>query len=279
MKSAALRRRFDRAAPGYEATAGLDAEVADRMLQRLDYVRVSPARVLDAGAGTGRDARALARRYPHASIIAVDHSAGMLKQVRRAAGFVERLRARFPLAVCADICRLPVRAEAVDLVWSNLALHWTADPAHALRELARVLNAGGLLMFSAYGPDTFIELGAPRPPGFLDMHDLGDLLVAGGLADPVMDMERITLTYADSRAFFADMRASAQSALVPAASRGLARRDRVAALASALDARRRDGRLAISLEIIYGHAWKPAQRRNAEGHAVISAGALRRMPR
>lgn len=279
MNSTALRRRFDRAAPGYEATADLDAEVADRMLQRLDYVRLSPTRVLDAGAGTGRDARALARRYPRASIVAVDQSAGMLKQARRSAGIVERLRARFPLAVCADFCRLPLGAEAVDLVWSNLALHWTADPALALREFARVLNTGGLLMFSAYGPDTFIELGAPRPPGFLDMHDLGDLLVAGGLADPVMDMERITLTYADARAFLADMRASAQSALAPGTSRGLARRDRIAALAGALDARRRDGRLEISFEIVYGHAWKPAQRRNADGHAVISAGALRRTPR
>jgi len=278
VKPAALRRRFDRAASGYEAAAGLDAEVADRMLERLDYVRLSPARVLDAGAGTCRDARALARRYPRASIVVVDHSAAMLAEGRRAAGFIERLRGRAPRAVCADICRLPVAAEAMDLVWSNLVLHWLAEPAHALRELARVLNPGGLLMFSAYGPDTFTELGAPRPPGFVDMHDLGDMLVAGGFADPVMDMERITLTYADSRAFLAEMRASAQSALARGAA-GLARRDRVATLARALDARRRDGRLAITFEIIYGHAWKSAQGRNAEGHAVVSAATLRRAPR
>lgn len=267
-----MRRRFDRAAAGYEKAARLEAEIGARMLERLDYVRVAPAGVLDAGAGAGRDAQALARRYPKAAVVALDHSGAMLRCATASRGLVDRLRRRGPLAVCADVARLPLAPASMDLVWSNLVLHWMPEPAPALREFARVLRPGGLLMFSAYGPDTFVELGDARARGFADMHDLGDMLVAGGFADPVMDMERLTMTYADAASFLADLRSTAQAPIA-------LRRAGVRGLAAKLDALRAGGRLAITFEIVYGHAWKAVQSRNADGHAVFSAATIKRAPR
>jgi malonyl-CoA O-methyltransferase len=273
------RRRFDRAARGYEQSAKLEAEIAARMLERLDYVRLAPSRILDAGAGSGRDARALAKHYRGAQVVALDASIGMLRAMRSATGFVTRLLSRAPEGVCGDLSQLPFPGAAFDLAWSNLALHWVRDPLDAFRECARVLRTGGLFMFSAYGPDTFRELRALQPagfPAFVDMHDLGDMLGACGLAAPVMDMERLTLTYADARAFFADLQATAQTT---AAGPGLGGRQRILALGQALDAQRVDGRLPVSYEIVYGHAWKVPARRTAEGHAIVRADFAKRSVR
>src|SRR5436190_22727754 len=149
----------------------MEAEVADRMLERLDYVKIAPRRILDAGSGPGRDARALGERYPRAGVIALDFSHAMLRAGRRR--FFEKRQ-----WLCADLAHLPLAAGAADLVWSNMALHWVSEPLAALREAARVLAAEGLLMFSTLGPDTLKELrasaGASRVHAFLDMHDLGD---------------------------------------------------------------------------------------------------------
>ena len=158
-----------------------------------------------------------------------------------------------------------------------MALHWAADPLAALREFHRVLAVEGLLMFSTLGPDTLDELraaaGAARVHAFADMHDLGDMLVAAGFAEPVMDMERLTVEYADGDALLADLRASGQTcAFAPAGGRGprgLAGRGFLAALQARLAAQRRGGKLPVSYEVVYGHAWKPAPRRAADGRAIV----------
>ena len=157
----AARRRFDRAAKTYLGAARLETEVGARMLERLDYVRVAPAAILDAGCGPAPQAAGLARRYPRAALLALDFSLPMLAAARRAAGWRARLRGRRALAVCAALERLPLAAGSVQLAWSNMALHWAADAPAALAELARVLAPEGLLMFSTLGPDTLKELRAP----------------------------------------------------------------------------------------------------------------------
>lgn len=284
-RAARLRARFDRAARGYEAAAHLDAEVARRMLERLDYVRQDPERILDAGAGTGRDARALARRYPGATVVALDLSPAMLRAARAPRGIAARLMRRALPAVCAEMERIPLASASIDFAWSNLALHWSDDPRAALGELARVLRPGGLLMFSACGPDTLRALadastrafGASRVRRFVDMHDLGDMLVAAGMADPVMDAERITLTYEDVRKFYADLRATANAADPDGGlTRGLRGRARLAALSAALEASRSAGRIEIAFEIVYGHAWKAVPTRTAQGHAIVRAPIAKR---
>lgn len=271
----AARRRFERAARTYSRASRLEAEIGARMLERLDYVKLAPRRVLDAGCGPGRDARALAKRYPQARVIALDFSHRMLRQE---SGFLPRLFAgNEKHSLCANFERLPLAAESVDLVWSNMALHWAADPLAALREFHRVLALEGLLMFSTLGPDTLGALrsaaGAARVHAFADMHDLGDMLIAAGFSEPVMDMERVTLLYADGAALLADLRASGQTSALAGRTRGLAGRRFYAALREKLAAQRRDGKLPVGYEVVYGHAWKAAPgrgpRQTADGRNIV----------
>lgn len=261
----AARRSFDRAAGTYAGAARLEHEVGSRMLERLDYVRLAPRRILDAGAGPAPQAAALARRYPGARIVALDFSLPMLARARAAPGWLARLRGRAPLAVCAALERLPLAAGSVELAWSNMALHWATDPRAALGELARVLAPEGLLMFSTLGPDTLKELraalGEARVHRFADMHDLGDALVAAGFTAPVMDMEMLTLSYAEPAGLVADLRASGQT---------LARRDRGRGLAPrALRTELAAAGASASIEVIYGHAWKGTPRRSADGRSIM----------
>ena len=272
------RLHFERAAPTYERAAALQGEVAARLLQRLDLIKLRPQTILDAGCGTARMARSLQTRYPQARVIALDFALGMLRQVRGRTTRWSRLAGREPrvLRVCADFEALPLSAGSIDMVCSNLALEWSASPERALRECLRVLARGGLLTFTTLGPDTLRELRAIHPEprsgvhGFLDMHDLGDLLVSTGYADPVMDMERITLTFPDFDALVRELRESGAAAATRAVHglRGRAFRRR---LELGYETSRRDGQLPATFEIVYGHAWKPEQgpRLTEEGHAVI----------
>lgn len=268
----AARRRFDRAAATYLAAARLETEVGARMLERLDYVRISPQRILDAGCGPAPQAAVLGKRYPGAQLLGVDFSLPMLRQAR-SPGWLARLRGvRRPVAVCASLARLPFAAGSVQLLWSNMALHWVDEPRAALQEFQRVLAPEGLLMFSTLGPDTLKELraaaGDARVHRFADMHDLGDWLVAAGFAAPVMDMETLTLAYRDAPALLADLRASGQTNARADRARGLAGKRLHAMLAPA-------GSRA-TFEVVYGHAWKGAPRRSADGRSIVQFDRLPR---
>jgi malonyl-CoA O-methyltransferase len=228
------------------------------MLERLDYMKIAPRRILDAGSGPGRDAARLARRYKGARVVALDFSPAMLRAGRR------RLLERRDF-VAGDLTRLPIAANAMDFVWSNMALHW-ADAEAALREFARVLAPEGLLMFSTLGPDSLKELraaaGAGRVHAFVDMHDLGDLLVAAGFTAPVMDMELITFSYEDARRLLGDLRASGQTSAREDRPRGLAGREFLTRVTSTTGTR-------ATFEVVYGHAWKGAPRKLADGRDIV----------
>lgn len=274
----AARRASSRAAGSYAGAAVLAREVETRMLERLQYIKLAPARILDAGSGVGHGAGHLARAYPEAQVLGLDFAYPMLQAARRRDHWLQRVfkRARVDL-LCADFAAVPLPAASVDLVWSNLALHCAGDPQPALKELRRVLKLGGLLMFSCYGPDTLKELNsafaagdaAAHVHGFIDMHDLGDMLSACGYAAPVMDMELITLTYADVDALLADLRASGHVNVLATRRRGLTGRGAFSAMRSAYEHLRRDGRLPASFEIVYGHAWKPQPRLAEDGRAIV----------
>ena len=219
------------------------------MLERLDYIRLEPARVLDAGSGPPR--RELRRRYPHATAIALDFSLPMLEP----RGLFRWVTGERQLSVCADMQFLPLADASVDLVWSNMALHWLSDPLPALREFRRVLAPNGLLMLSTLGPDSLKELraaaGERRVHAFIDMHDLGDMLLAAGLAAPVMDMELITLEYPGAGTLLDDLRGSGQTSARADRPRGLAGRAFAERLHRSLGAKPR-----ATFEVVYGHAWR-----------------------
>jgi malonyl-CoA O-methyltransferase len=250
------RSRFNRAGKSFEAVARLEAEVGARMLERLDYVKVAPRRVLDAGSGPAREARDLSSRYRAAQVIALDYALAMLP--RR--GWFSRK----PVSLCADFLHLPLADATVELVWSNLALHWVNEPLAAFREFERVLAPGGLLMFSTLGPDTLQELravaGGARVHEFVDMHDLGDMLVAAGFATPVMDMERIRIEYASGAALLEDLRSSGQTNARADRARGFAPRDLLREFRSKPQ--------VATYEVVYGHAWKPAPVAAAGGKTI-----------
>ena len=239
---------------------------------RLDLVKIAPQRLADIGCATGDGIRDLQQRYAKSLPLALDYALPMLRAVRQRTPRLQRLTGRGPRLVNADVNALPLAANSLGLVWSNLMLHWLDDPLPALKEMHRVLEVGGLLSFATLGPDTLKELRAAAAGvgagdtvrRFLDMHDLGDMLVAAGFGDPVMDMEMITLTYPSPRAFLADQR-------------HLGVRDSLLGQQGWRDWRRllnawpqdAGGRLPASFEIVYGHAWKPGPRQIADGRTVV----------
>jgi malonyl-CoA O-methyltransferase len=272
-----LRRAFEKAAAGYDAAAVLQHEICRRMLARLEYIKHRPAAILDAGSGTGNVVAALRVRYPQATLYALDIALAMVRRSRARAPWWRRLLGRGVLPVCGDIERLPLRDAAVGMVWSNLALQWVNDAPRTFAEFRRVLAPGGLLMFSTFGPDTLKELRAAyrgtdrytHINRFIDMHDLGDMLVHGGFADPVMDMEYMTLTYTDVLALMNDLKAIGAHNVTAGRRQGMTARATLAAVKCNYEALRRDGRLPATFEVIYGHAWVPQPRTTADGKTVI----------
>lgn len=284
---AAIRRAFERAAPSYAAAAGLQKEVARRLDEHLDGVRIAPGRILDAGCGPGIGWPLLKARFPEAKLIGLDLAHAMLIEARRqdpVPGLSQRLAGLLGLGqrghdawVCGDIERLPLARDSVDMVWSSLALQWVGDLEGAFRQFQRVLRPEGLLMFSTFGPDTLKELraafaevdGYGHVNRFIDMHDIGDRLLHAGFASPVVEMERLTLTYADLKGVLRDLKEIGAHTVLEGGRRGLMGRQKWQRLEAAYERFRRDGRLPATYEVIYGHAWAGRKDRLEDGRQVI----------
>ena len=255
-----LRTQFAQAAATYDAVAVLQREIADRLLARLDLIKQVPHVVLDAGAGTGYCTRALARRYRKARVFGLDLAWPMVDYARRAGGWFAREH-----YLCGDLERLPLADASVDLVVSNLSLQW-CEPATAFAELRRVLRPGGLLMFTSFGPDTLQELRAAwqavdaevHVHAFVDMHIVGDALVHAGFADPVLDVDRFTLTYADVDGLLRELKQLGAHNAAHGRPRALTGKSRYRKFKAAYEAQAVAGRIPATYEAVYGHAWAPA---------------------
>lgn len=274
-----LRRNMDLAAPLYDEAAMLQREVCERLLERLELVRLNPGRALDAGCRTGQLAAGLARRYRRAGISALDLSTAMLTRARSRQGLFRKFQ-----RICGALADLPLAGDSHDLVVSNLALHWDASLDPIFSEFARVLRPGGLLSFATFGPDTLKELRQAWSSAdacshvnlFMDMHDVGDALVRAGFADPVLDVEHITVHYSDLQALVTDLRNTGESNLTAGRSRGLTSVARYRALTTAYEALRGPAGLPATYEVIYGHAWAcaPVQRSSPDGETMIPLANL-----
>lgn len=267
-----VRESFNRAAPHYDATAVLQHEVADRMLERLDFVRLAPEMIIDVGSGTGRGARGLTERYRQARVIALDLAQAMLLQSRQQLTWLARWRSR-QWFVCGDAEQLPLRSQCAQLLFSNLTLQWCTNLDQTFGEFYRVLQPGGLLMFSSFGPDTLRELRQAwravddrvHVNAFMDMHDVGDALLRAGFTDPVMDVEHITLTYRDAMQLMREIKAIGAHNVTAGRQHGLTGRKKLQALMSAYEQFRREGVLPCTYEVVYGHAWVPERAKQQRG--------------
>ena len=278
-------RAFSRVAKDYGQHDFLVREIDQRMQERLDYVRVEPQRILDLGCARGASLPELASRYPAATLFGLDASFEMLHPLspsqsvtwsQRLKRWLGKVEGGMPCPLVGDACQLPLQSGQFDLIWSNLLLHWLADPLLALREMHRVMKVGGLLMFSTLGPDTLKELrtafadGQSHTQRFVDMHDFGDMLVECGFSDPVMDMEVITLTYDHFSDLLADLRSAGSHVAMRDAPRGLTGKTRYQDFIARLESLRREGKLPATFEVIYGHAWKAAAKQTADGRSVVN---------
>ncbi|MFN3630196.1 MAG: methyltransferase domain-containing protein [Casimicrobiaceae bacterium] len=298
----ASRRAFDRAAPLYAEAAVLAREIGSRHLERLALIRVEPKHILDLGCGSGTHTLALSQRFPDATLIALDFSHAMLAQLENehkptdAGGTLSRIQRWFSvstqqkrriLPLQADFERLPLAPGSIDFVWSNLALAYAVDLPRVIQDISRVTRTNGLVMLTLPGPDTLAELraalallGLPDSTHpFPDMHDVGDMLMTAGFANPVVDSERITLEYTTTQRLRADLRALGALTARTDRPRGLMTPRRLRKIEDALRGAAHADRqqespggstcIRLTVEVAYAHAWKAEPRTIGNGRAIV----------
>ncbi len=252
-----VRANFERAVASYDASAQLQREVAERMLEQLEYERIAPQRIADIGAGTGFCTRGLEQRFKRAEVIAVDLSEGMLQRARKQKRW--RSRQRF---LCGDAAALPLASDSVDLLFSNFTLQWCTDLPVVLAEFQRVLRPGGVLTFSTLGGETLHELRAcwaqideqVHVNQFVDLQQMGDWLLQGGWTEPVTSVDRFTLSYPSVMGLMRDLKGLGATNLNRGRRVGLMGRSVLSRLESLYQPRDESGRVSATWEVVYGHA-------------------------
>ena len=270
-----VRRNFAGAAATYEQHDALQREVQTHLLERLTFYLETPQRVIDVGAGTGRGTALLKRRYPGAEVMAIDLALPMLRAAKRHSSWLKPFD-----RVCAEATALPLADHSVDVLYSNLCFQWVDDLASLFGECMRVLKPGGFMVFSSFGPDTLMELRAAWAEAdqrahvgrFLDMHDVGDAMLAAGLRDPVLDVFRYTLTYSEPRKLLQELQGLGATNADRQRERGLTGKSRYRRMLAAYEAMRVDGRIPATWEVVSAHAWGPpaGQPRRVGGREIAS---------
>ena len=283
LNSRDVRRRFDRAANTFGAADFAHGVTRDGLLTRLQPLRIDAKTVLDLGAATGGATALLQKRFGGAHIVSLDLSRNMLLQRKRRRRWFTRTS-----SVQADAERLPFADRSFDLVFANLLLPWVNDPATVLAEVSRVLRKGGVLAFATLGPDSLKQLSRAwghvdghahvnqaHVHRFPDMHDIGDALLRAGLADPVLDVDRLTVRYPDAHKLFRDLTLSGSRNSLAGRRRGLLGKLQFKRLVAALSEATPGAGIEIDLELVYGHCWSTGPR-NEPGDFRIDATAIPR---
>jgi malonyl-CoA O-methyltransferase len=246
-----VRSAFNKASSHYDEHAFLQKEIATRLDAKLEVISGSSNVIVDLGAGTGLLSKQLSKRFPGSQLICLDFAQASLKHN--------------PLSskICANAYQLPLADNSVDIVISSLMMQWCPDLNQLFSEIHRVLKNDGLILFSTFGPDTLKELkkswsvvdNEAHVNTFTDMHDIGDKMLGCGFISPVMEMEKLTLTYQTVTDLLRDLKAiGAQS--VNARSKSLTGKDKFKLMIKMYESYRKDEKLPATYEVIYGHAWK-----------------------
>jgi malonyl-CoA O-methyltransferase len=274
-----VRASFDSAAEHYDDVAVLQREIAERIIERLELVKLQPNTVLDIGAGTGAATHALSQFYKKSRVIAFDLAPNMLKQARKRGNLLHQLMSKRGF-VCGDAEHLPFADNSIDLIFSSSTLQWCSNLDHTFAEFRRILSPGGLLMFSTFGPDTLKELrqswqaadinsnNSVHVHDFIDMHDIGDALLRAGLADPVMDVENFTLTYPDAYQLMRELKTLGAHNVANDRRHSLTGKTRIKNMVAAYESHRNNGSLPATYEVVYGHAWSPVSTKREQEIAV-----------
>ncbi|WP_173238542.1 malonyl-ACP O-methyltransferase BioC [Legionella antarctica] len=264
-----ISKAFNKHATEYELAAKVQQEIGKRLFERLQYLKISPKRILDLGCGTGGFSRELALMYPKARIFGLDLAHAMLLQAKKKQSW----RRKWPL-VTADMSNMPFATGMFDLVFANQAIHWGSSLARVFRELNRVMNVNGCLMFTTLGPDTFKELksawtGANQYAhvnDFIDMHDVGDCLMAEHFLEPVMDMELLSVHYETLSHLIRALKMQGVKNINSARNQGLTGKDAWQKFEKNYATMQTDkGMYPLTYEVVYGHAWKGEQRKTGSG--------------
>lgn len=258
-----IKTAFNKAALTYDENAVLQQEVGRRLLERLAYFSITPKNALDLGMGTGFITKLLAEHYPMANLYGLDFAYSML----RTAGNKNLSSTKNINLICGDINKLPFANKSIDLIFSNFSMHWGENIRKIFQECYRVLKNDGLLIFSIPGPNTLYELkdalsiidpNHDHVNNFIDMHDLGDMLVQNKFAHPVMDNDHFILTYSKVINILKDLKSvGAQVKLSHNYRRGLLSKDKITQLTAAYDKfKQPDNKYPLTYEVIFGHAFK-----------------------
>ncbi len=276
LRSNDVRRRFDRAASDFDAFDFVHTVTRSGLLARLEPIVIEAKTVVDLGCATGSTCKPLAKRFRRAHIIALDLSANMLHQVRRRQSWL----AKYSL-LHANAAAIPLADHSVDIIFANQLLPWIDDSAMLFTEVARVLRQNGLFVFASLGPDSLSELRQAWQRAdvgvhvnrFPDMHDLGDAAVRAGLTDPVLDVDRLSVTYQDAGALFRDLTGCGARNSLANRNNALSGKGRFDTMTAALEQHHKDVPIGLDLELVYGHCWGAGPRAH-DGEIRIDPGQI-----
>ena len=272
---------FNSAATDYEAVSVLQQYTGKELLDRLQIIKLAPKMALDLGAGIGINARELSSIFSNLKIIQLDIAENMLRKSRND---TVTNKAKYSY-ICADAEALPIAKNSVDLAVSNLMLQWSQDPDKLFADLHSVVRPGGVFIFSSLGPDTLCELRESwaavdneiHVNVFLDMHDIGDSLVRAGFADPVMEVDKVVMTYKKVADLMNDLKELGANNVNIDRRKSLTGKNRLLKMQNEYEKKRINGLLPATYEVIYGHAWLPAIKDGGKNKDsfVISLASLR----
>lgn len=253
-----IAQSFTRAADRYDSAAILQRQVGEQLLERLQFIKLEPTRILDIGCGTGLLTQQLQRKYSAAQTIALDIAHGMTIYAK------EKHIEPNLFFVCGDTTQIPLPTQSVDLIFSNFTLHWCDDLNAVFAECQRILKPGGLMLFTMLGPSTLTELRQSwaqvddfkHVHAFFDMHDIGDCMLRNQFHDPVMDIDPYVLTYTNVFGLMRDLKDIGAHNLSAGRRLGLTGKEALHSMIRAYERRRTaEGTLPATYEVIFGHAW------------------------